>query len=651
MSEELKIIISAQVDKLKSGVESAKTKIQQLKDKVKEAGKEIGEQLTKAGETAAGMAKKIGAGIAAVGAAAVGAIKGTEEYREQMAMLTTAYESTGKSADAAKKTYNDLYRVLGDTGQATEAAQQLAKVADSEEGLTQATGILKGVYATFGDSLPIEGLAEAWNHTQQVGQVQGVLADALEWSGVNLEEFNKRLAAAYEEGEGDVVIWETLTDLYWDAGEAYEENNKKILEQREAQANLTAAIAKVGETLAPVLTYFTQFGATLLEKVSPIITELSEKYLPVMKEALEQAAEKVGLLITWITDNWDIIKEIATIILAVVAAFTALNGVMKVVNIAMALFSANPITLAIGAIIVIIAALATNAFGLRDKWNAIWDKIKEKIKQVYDYFKPTIDAIVNLFKSAWELIKLAWDLVKPYFEGIWNGIKGVFKGVGDTLGTYFRVAWNNIKAVFDTVKTFFTAVVQTIAGVFGAVKGVLTGNFKEAWESIKSIFKPWGDFFKSLWNTIKTLFTGMAETIASTFGNIIKSAVNFVLSGVIGVINGVINGINFALRIINAIPGVNINEIKKLDLPQLARGGVVDKATLAVVGEQGKEMVMPLENNLEYLDKLAAMISARMGGGNRPIVLEVDGKVFAETSISAINNLTEQTGNLALRIV
>ena len=89
-------------------------------------------------------------------------------------------------------------------------------------------------------------------------------------------------------------------------------------------------------------------------------------------------------------------------------------------------------------------------------------------------------------------------------------------------------------------------------------------------------------------------------------------------------------------------------------MPKLAKGGVIDSATLAVVGEQGKEAVVPLENNLEWLDKLAGMLTERLGGAHNadtPIVLMVDKKVLAETSIRGINDITRQTGAMPLVLV
>ena len=96
--------------------------------------------------------------------------------------------------------------------------------------------------------------------------------------------------------------------------------------------------------------------------------------------------------------------------------------------------------------------------------------------------------------------------------------------------------------------------------------------------------------------------------------------------------------------------------IPKLGITWNARGGVFDKPTvfgygngLQGIGENGAEAVVPLENNLEWLNKLADMLAERMGGGT-PIILQVDGKTFAQTTINAINKNTRQTGKLGINL-
>ena len=170
-----------------------------------EAIDDTGNRAENAETKTSGAFSKIGSAAAAVGRVVVGAgtvmagafvaaVEGTREYRVSMGMLETAFAQQNLSAGAAKQTYSELNAVLGDSQQATEAAQQLAQLADSEAELNNWTNILTGVYATFGEALPVEGLAEAANHTAKVGEVQGALADALEWSGVSVESFNDKLA-------------------------------------------------------------------------------------------------------------------------------------------------------------------------------------------------------------------------------------------------------------------------------------------------------------------------------------------------------------------------------------------------------------------------------------------------------------------------
>ena len=623
MNEELKVIISAEIDKLKQGIDGAKKQVKSLQDKFADAKKTIKDDLEKVGEGAANAAGKIGAGFAAMGAALIATAASTEEYRNQQAQLMSSFEAAGKSAEAATETYNGLYRVLGDTGQAQEAAQHLAKLGVEEQHLSEYTHSLQGVYATFGASLPLEGLTEAINHTAKLGEVQGPLADALEWSGLSTAEFNEKLAACNTESEREKLIRETLTELYGNAADVYEKNNAQVLAQREAQAKLQDTLAKVGEAIAPLVTAFTTLAADVLAKLTPYITDLAAKYMPQLEEILSKVADAIGKVIDWVVSHWDLVSTIATVILTIVAAFTALNTAMKVVNAVMALFNANPIVLAITAVIAVIVLCVKH-----------WDDIKAAAKK------------------AWEAIKNAWNNAGTWFKtNIVDKIKNAFSAIDSWMSEKFGSAWTAVKNAFAPFVGYFKQIWENVKGIFSAVKSVLSGNFKEAWETIKQTFAGWFGYWSNLFETIKGIFSKVGTAIANGIKGAVTSAVNSILKTAAGIINGFISAINFAIGIINKIPGVNISKLSKLEVPQMAQGGVVDSATLAVIGERGKEAVVPLENNLEWLNKLAGMLNERMGGGNKPIILQVDGKTFAQTTIDSINNLTRQTGTLGLAIV
>lgn len=148
--------------------------------------------------------------------------------------------------------YNAFYGILGDTDTATEASQLLAKLADSAEDVSTWTDIAAGVAGTFGDSLPIEGLIEASNETAKVGQVTGVLADALNWAGISEDEFNAKLEACGSESARNQLIMETLSGTYDEASEAFYRNNEALVESRNNQAQLDATLATLGQTVSNV---------------------------------------------------------------------------------------------------------------------------------------------------------------------------------------------------------------------------------------------------------------------------------------------------------------------------------------------------------------------------------------------------------------
>ena len=201
-------------------------------------------------ERIGGVASKIATGIAVAGAAIGGAfiatIESTREYRKEMGLLESAYLTAGHSSEEAKDTYSELNAVMGDSGAAVEAAQHLSLVADNEAELNELTHSLTGVYVTFGASLPLEGLAEAINHSSALGEVQGSLADALEWSGITVDDFNAQLAECSTEEERQDLIMRTLKDTYSEAADQYKETNKDVLEAEKANERLADAMADIG---------------------------------------------------------------------------------------------------------------------------------------------------------------------------------------------------------------------------------------------------------------------------------------------------------------------------------------------------------------------------------------------------------------------
>ena len=180
-------------------------------------------------------------------------IEETREYREDMNKLQVAFESGGHSVDAAKKTYSEFYKILGESDRSVEAVNHLARFVKEEKDLVKWGNIAAGVTATFGDSLPIEGLTEAANETAKVSKVTGVLADALNWVGIAEDDFNTKLEKCRNEQERSVLITETLNSAYETTGLRYKEVNADIIANREETEKLQQVQVALAEKLEPIM--------------------------------------------------------------------------------------------------------------------------------------------------------------------------------------------------------------------------------------------------------------------------------------------------------------------------------------------------------------------------------------------------------------
>lgn len=213
----------------------------------------------------------------------------TEDFRVSMGKLTTAFSAAGYSSAAAKQTFGEVYALLGDTETAVEASQLLAKLTTNMQDQARWTRIATGVNGTFGDSLPINGLIEAANETAKVGQVTGVLADALNWVGISEDDFNLRLASCADTAERTALITDTLASAYENAAAAMQESNEVVMRARESQLRLQDAQAKVGEQTSRLKTAFSNIFAPSVEKVLGFVERLTGGIADIAEEWEETA--------------------------------------------------------------------------------------------------------------------------------------------------------------------------------------------------------------------------------------------------------------------------------------------------------------------------------------------------------------------------
>lgn len=418
----------------------AKDALNETSTEAQKTGDETSSAFEKIGSIAGKIAIGIGAAGAVIGGAFVGAVEGTREYRKEMGLLEAAYLTAGHSSEAAKQTYSELNAVLGDSGQAVEASQHLAVLVDNEKDLQTWTDICTGVYATFGASLPIEGLTEAANETAKTGILTGGLTDALNWAGISEEEFQAKLDKCTNEQERQNLIMNTLNSTYSKASEQYKATNADVLAAEKANQRLNDAFAKVGAACEPIMTRIKNAIAGMAERAVPIIESLIKKFTDMSK---------------WVKNNEDTIKKwVAVIIGATVTIgtfllilnwskiMTAAANAVKLVRTAIlamnAAMLANPIGLVVALIAGLVAAflyLWKNCDSFRAFWIKLWDKIKSAGGKAIDWIKNKF----NDFKSALSTVrKVFGDIQNTISEKI-NGAKNAVDKAVKKIKDFFNI--------------------------------------------------------------------------------------------------------------------------------------------------------------------------------------------------------------------
>lgn len=254
----------------------------------------------------------------------------TQEYRENMSKLYTATSAAGMDADYITQAYSQLYGVLGDETATTTTISNFEKLGVSMQDMDSLLDSATGIWAVYGDSIPLDGLAESVNETAKVGQITGTMADAINWAsasndtwtnalsgnasalsafqsgvsqGMSAEDaFNEALAACGDEQERQQLIISTLNGLYADSAETYRENNASIIDAREATVNYQNAVAGVGAAMEPLQTTMTNFKANLISGVSPALQELSAAFMDVVTGA-DGAEEGIAAAVTGLVDT------------------------------------------------------------------------------------------------------------------------------------------------------------------------------------------------------------------------------------------------------------------------------------------------------------------------------------------------------------
>ena len=534
----------------------------------------VGETVGKAGKAIGAACAAMGAAIAAAGAAFFGLAEETREARENMGKLETSFTTAGHSAEDAKNTYTELYGVLGDDGQATEAAAHLAKLTTNEKELSDWTNICTGVYATFGDSLPIEGLTEAANETAKTGSITGNLADALNWAGVSEDDFQASLDACTSEQERQALITSTLNGLYSEAADKYREVNGDIIDAQKATANLNSAMAALGAIAEPIITKLKQLAAELLQEITPFV-ELIGKGLTGALSGAESAAEDFtdGLLgmvtfaIEKLTEMLPTFLEFAVKMIANIATGIAQSLptlvpslVQLVTDIVQVLIDNIP--LLIDAALQLVTGLAEGII------NAIPVLVPSLVQLVTDIVQVLIDNIPLL-------IDAALQLVTGLAEGIINAIPVLVAALPQLITSLIDGLLSAIpqiiQAGIDLLTALITALPEIITTIVEAIPQIIEGIITALTENIPLIIQAGIDLLVALIQALPQIIT----TIVQAIPQIISGIVNALIGNIDQIIMA---GVQLFVALIQNLPTIIVEIVKAV--PQIVSGIVQAFASL-----------------------------------------------------------------------
>ncbi len=646
----LKVVITAETQKLNDALKNTK---KQLKDTGKQAKSSTNSMSQEFGK----LAKKFS--IAAIAVSLI--IKAIQKLGQAIKQgISNAYQyskavdgSFAKSMDEAKTSLTYLTNSLGAIFVPILQAilPLLTKVADAIA--TVANKIAEFTAAMKGDStfMKAKKAADVW--------AESTVKDA---------EKVKKATAGFDE-------LNIISDNSKDSKEGAQAT--EMFEEAEVSSNISNVVKTIKEKLEPVFNWIKErinavkgFVQKLIEKVKPIIN----KVIPIFEKIWGTLKSIFGGLFDWYADKYDnlfgIILDSETLKQMEEHIPTVLNIISAVLSVIKTVLDSicsivDTLFIALQPLFDIIDQIIADALARFDEWwaqdgEAITNDINQLIKDItadinyfIELFKPVIEEVGALLKDLWdnfigplfskilsliqpliEMIKVLWE---NYLSPILRWIMTEFVG---GLRHALDVIWTVVGPVIEGIITFIGNIIDVLKGVIKFITGVFSGDWDKAWEGIK-------ETFSGIWEGIKT---------------VLKTVVNFCIGLINGFLKVIITPINKVIEFINSISfdipdwvpfvggkhfGLDLKLINIPQIPLLAQGGIIDKATLAMLGENGKEAVVPLENNTEWIDMLAEKINA---GTPSRISLNVDGKQLGYAVINNINNITKQTGSLQLSL-
>lgn len=540
----------------------------------------------------------------------------TKDATKVLDAITAAGQKYGVSASTIQSSLTQNAATFQQMGMSiADATDFLGKCETSGIEVTDMmSGLQRAMKTAASDGKSIsEALAEVQN------KMSGT-SDETEALNAAYDLFGRKGANVYQAIKNGTIDFRNLTKASKNLGDSigtvdktYENLEDGAGTLKVAQNNLKSALGEVGSTLGETL-------APIIKKVSELLRGFANWW-----KSLSPPMQKVILAITGIVAA---IGPLLIFIGKVAAGISALITVFSAATGGMAAMGAG-LTAMLGPIAAVAAAIGAVILVIKN-----WDDIME-------------------------LVGIAWDAIcegiKTAFEAVWNFFVDGFTAIGElaetictNIGEFFSACWEGIVAVWSAVKDWFSGIFQ---GAYDAVVGI--------WEGIKS-------FFTGVWEHIVNTFSEIGVAIYDAITGVVKGALNALLSGAVGIINGFVAAINGVVWIINLIPGVDIDYLDYLDVPQLAKGGVLKKGQVGLLEGNGAEAVVPLDQNQAWVNAVAKQMAQSQAvygskavdytpiltqiadlvkaGQTTKVSLQVGGAQFGQAVINSINNKNYRSG-------
>lgn len=523
----------------------------------------LGSKMKSFGDTVTNVGKKVSVLSAAVGSLFVAGTK----YNADIERYTTAFKTFLGSAEDAEKAV-DAIKNQGqtspfDTKELIQANQMLITTGESAEDSRKTISALADAIALTGGSNDTLGrMASNLQQIKNVGKasamdirqfgmagidIYGILAD---YTGKTTAEI-KKMDITYEDLSAALQKSASIGGKYYGG-------------QAEMANTLSGQVSKLKKT-------FQDLTGELSKSLFPTIKKITEKLQGVvdwfkgLNDNQKETITKIGLIITALGPALIILGKLISIGGTIMSVLSKISGLIAGLSSGAGALSGvlTALTGPIGIIIGVVAALAAGFTLLWNKSETFRNSMIEignsMLKTYNEYIKPTVDSIKDIISMLWN------DIIVPLAQYLWETFSPIIEKV-------FTVAGKIISSVFEKVGIIVKGATGVLKGLIQFVSGVFSENWKKAWDGVKETF---GNTFEAL----KGLF---------------KTPINWIINK----LNQFIDGIN-NIHVPDWVPGVGGKGINIPHIPTLAKGGIVDKATLAMIGEgKSAEAVIPLDRTL-----------------------------------------------------